>query len=169
MKYYVLTFLLAVLLLSSCNPSRDDYYVPNTTGFTGVIIDREELERSIVAKESREIEVPGKIYTYGSYIYISERYMGVHVIDNTDPLNPVNVKFIQVPGCLDLAVNENVMFVNSARDLVSIDIADLNNPKVLSRNRNVFDDVLPPNSVSLPYEYQEENRPKDTEIIRWEK
>ncbi len=62
----------------------------------------------------------------------------MHVIDNRNPANPVNVAFIEVPGSRDMAVRDNILFVDMYMDLVGIDISDLNNPVLVCREENVF-------------------------------
>ena len=40
----------------------------------------------------------------GNLIFVSERYRGIHVIDNSDPESPQDIAFIRVPGNIDIAM-----------------------------------------------------------------
>ncbi len=74
-----------------------------------------ELEQSVkYIHEKRPLQNPGKIYCKDNYIYVNELFKGVHVINNSHPANPVNEGFILVPGCVDMAVKENILYVDNA-------------------------------------------------------
>ena len=75
----------------------------------------------------------GKIYYKDATIYVNESNLGVHVIDNTDPANPVKKKFLQIPGCRDIAIKGNYLYADNIGDLITIDISDLDNPKIVKR------------------------------------
>lgn len=66
----------------------------------------------------------GKIYTWGSYIFINEIDKGIHVIDNSDPSNANNVAFIYIPGNVDIAIRGNYLYADSYNDLVVFDVSD---------------------------------------------
>lgn len=81
----------------------------------------------------------GKIWlTDDNYLFVNFLNSGVLVIDNNIPEKPQKIGFIEIPGNVDMAVIGNTMYANSHRDLVTIDITDLENPKELSRNVGVF-------------------------------
>jgi hypothetical protein len=86
----------------------------------------------------QDLVSPGNIYYYNNYLLINERLQGVHVIDNTDPANPVNLAFIEIPGNRDIAIRNNILFADMFIDLVAIDISDVRNPELLCRVDNVF-------------------------------
>lgn len=100
---------------------------------------REVFESSIVGEAARPLNNPGKIWRYNSMLLVNERYSGVHIIDNSDPTSPRFMAFINIPGNVDMAVKGNRLFVDSGPDLVSIDITDVNNIRVVDRVQNVFD------------------------------
>ncbi|MDR2472890.1 MAG: hypothetical protein LBD53_04895 [Tannerella sp.] len=132
--------------------------------YSPVFMERSELEKSVFyVAGKRELENPGKIYSRAPYIFINERYKGVHVIDNTDPSKPINVGFIVAPGCIDMAVKGEVMYLDNAIDLVAI---DLNTKKVTHRQKDVFPE---PNAPNGSY-YHVYNRPSQTSVlVAWKK
>src|SRR5437868_12585443 len=69
-----------------------------------------EVYANIKSNPARGIENPGKIFLYGNYIFLNEVDKGVHIIDNSDPANPVVKAFIDIPGNLDIAVKGNTLY-----------------------------------------------------------
>lgn len=165
-----LAFLLISLVLVSCGPTDMGEPVSGvTSAYTPILMKRSDLEQSIKMEEARTLKDPGKIYTYGNYIFISERFEGVHIVDNSDPSNPVNMAFVVVPGCVDMAVKNNVMYVDNAIDLVSLSLDNLNDIKVIDRSINVFPELVPPDMNIVPEAFNAKNRPENTIIIGWKK
>ncbi|MEM7369206.1 MAG: hypothetical protein AAF587_11450 [Bacteroidota bacterium] len=98
-----------------------------------------DLRDQVGVATAQELKMPGKIYFYGQYILINEVGKGYHVIDNTDPKNPSNIAFIEVPGARDMAVKGNMLFADSYLDLVVIDINNPQSATEVSRRMNVFE------------------------------
>jgi hypothetical protein len=132
-------------------------------------MERASLEKSIKWQPPEEIKSPGKIYYKDKYIMISERYKGVHIIDNTDPKNPVIKGHISVPGCVDMAMKENTLYVDNAVDLVAIDVSKihLGQIEVKKRIKETFPELLPPDGMFIPNLYRKENRPPNSVIVNW--
>ncbi len=143
-------------------------YKPEPFPYRPILMTRQVLESSVAYMPPRIIEKPGKIYTIGKYIYVNEKYNGIHVIDNTDPSNPVNAGFVRIPGCIDMALKGTILYADNAVDLVAVDLTDLENLHVTSRVKNAFPELLPPGESYIPWEYNAENRPENTIIIGWE-
>ena len=167
-RFSALIFACAVALLSACAGFSEP---PLYTSYKPVIMDRESLERSIIFKPAEDIKIPAKIYYKDNYILISERFKGVHVIDNTDPKTPVKKGYINVPGCVDMAIKDNILYVDNAVDLVAIDISQINIGQITVKKRvkQTFPELVPPDGQSVPYKYSVENRPKNSVIVNWVK
>lgn len=132
-------------------------------------MERAELEKSVFIRSPIEITNPGKIYYKDQVIYLNERFKGVHIIDNSNPEFPQNVGFINIPGCIDIAIKNNSLFADNAIDLVSIDLgSNVDNIKVTKRVRNVFPESTPPDLDYIPYSFNHSNRPDGTIIVGWE-
>jgi len=80
----------------------------------------------------------GKIFYYNGYLFVNELNTGIHIFDNTDPSNPKNVGFLNIPGNLDMAVHDHYLYVDSYLDLVAIDIANPEAPVETGRVNDVF-------------------------------
>lgn len=146
-----------------------DFDLTPQSGYSAVLMTRAELEKSIVYQNARPIIQIGKIYKKGSWVFITEKYKGIHLIDNTNPSSPVKAGFIRVPGCIDIAVKNNSIIADNSVDLVTIEIGSLPEVKVVSRLRNVFPEPLPPDLQYIPYKYSKEARPENTVIVEWKK
>lgn len=97
-----------------------------------------ELRDAVAFEEKRALETPGKLYIYQDYLFINELAEGVHVFDNSDESNPINLGFINIPGNVDIGVRNGVMYADSYMDLVSIKLNDLTNLKEVDRDNDVF-------------------------------
>jgi len=162
-------FLLAIVsvVFTACPWYYDpDRYNENTGSETHIpmYMSRENLEHSVhFISEKREMKQTGKIYYRYPYIFVNERYKGVHIINNTDPYHPVNEGFILAPGCIDMAVKGDILYLDNAVDLVSF---DLDSKQVTDRIRNVFPEPLPPEDF---FSYRKDVRPAGGIIVEWVK
>jgi hypothetical protein len=124
-----------------------------TRKFTGnkpVYLSYEDLRSSVKSLPGEDLNKTGKIYFYNNYILANEYLKGIHVIDNSDPTNPVNIKFIDIPGNIDMAVKDNYLYADSYIDLVVIDISDIENIREVYRVENVFPYQVPEYDYSYP-------------------
>ncbi len=131
-------FLLAITLVPTacikdkCSEER------TYTFYTPVYKSKTEVLASIKNNPAKEIENPGKIYIYNKYIFLNDRDRGIHVIDNSNPSNPNPISFIDIPGNMDLAVSENIMYADMYGDLVALDISDPKNVKLVKTIESAF-------------------------------
>ena len=132
-------FILA-MVLNACM----DKYTEVFTANVPVYMSYEELRESVKLSAPRELNNPGKIYFKDGYIFINEELKGIHIIDNRNPLNPQNTGFIEIPGVVDLAVKNDILYADSFIDLVVIDISDVNNPVEVNRIKDIFPYTTPP-------------------------
>lgn len=162
-KIYYLLFLVPFFLTSSIN----DYY--NSSDYFPILMERSELEKSVFVREIQDIVNPGKIYYKNNIIYLNEKFKGIHVIDNSNPSSPQQLAFINIPGCIDIAIKNNSLLADNAIDLVSIDLSSgIQNLQVTKRVRNVFPESTPPNLDYIPAAFNNTNRPEGAIIVGWE-
>lgn len=134
-RFLALSLLLFSLMLAGCfrpvKPQiRAEAYVP-VYGFDSSL-------RKITASGPQPTVNAGKLYVVGKTLFQVELDKGIHVIDYTDEQNPKKLGFINIGGCSEVAVKNNVIFTNCMNDVVSIDINDLSAPKELNRAVNAF-------------------------------
>jgi len=124
-----------------------------------------EFRNSFNKSEAIEISQPGKIYFKDDYLFVNEVGKGIHVIDNSDPVNPEKIAFYEIMGNVDMAIKGNILFVDSYIDLVAIDITDINNPVEAGRLENIFPEVVPEGDKWYPYAMVDKSKGV---IIDWE-
>jgi hypothetical protein len=168
MKTKILFLLsLTVLFFVSCdkddsNGEYADYLVARP-----LVISKAEFATSVDVVAPRPVNESGKVYTYQDYIFINDMYQGIHVIDNSNPSQPVKIAFITIPGNVDISVKDDYLYADSLMDLVVIDISDINNIVLVNRLENVlYGNVFFPFEVDLVedtnFDYESEM------IIGWE-
>jgi hypothetical protein len=135
-----------LMILSGCQEKVIDRYNVNSP----VYMSRHELKNAVKVTQSSEIVHPGKIYFKDNYIFINEPLSGIHVIDNSNPAMPSVIGFIQIPGNIDLAIKENILYADSYVDLIALDISDINNIHEVARLDSIFPYTLPPITEDLP-------------------
>lgn len=113
------------------------------TGNSPIYMSYEDMRASIKSEAPRPLEKPGKILFYNDRIYVNEFYKGVHVIDNSDPSSPKNIAFINIPGNVDIALNNNTLYADSHTDLVAVDVNDPASITVQSRLNEAFPYAIP--------------------------
>lgn len=103
-----------------------------------VYMSYDDLRSSVSVMNNRDLTVVGKIYIYQDYIYINSPNQGIHIINNSDPTTPINRKYINVPGNVDIAIKDGYLYADSYIDMVVLDIRDIDNIRVVSRVENIF-------------------------------
>ncbi|PXX31735.1 LVIVD repeat-containing protein [Arenibacter sp. ARW7G5Y1] len=159
-------FMLAALALVSCNDGDDGKYAEYLVA-KPLTMGKAEFKQAIDIIAPIPLEESGKIYVYGEYIFVNEKYKGVHVIDNSDPRAPKKIAFIKIPGNVDVSVKGNYLYADSIMDLIVLDISDINNIKTVNRLENVLrDNVVFPFEADI-YAWQDIDYENDI-VIGWE-
>lgn len=84
----------------------------------------------------------GNIVLAGKFLFINEKYEGIHVIDNSDPFKPRKVHFWKIPGNLEFIINGKTLYADNSVHLLVIDITDFNNIKVVNFIKTFISTVL---------------------------
>lgn len=162
-KFLPISIVLCMAVLTGC---RDKTIEKITyTANVPIYMSFEDAQATIISQSPQTLENPGKIYYYQNYIFINERFKGIHVINNTNPFFPEKVAFINIPANIDMAVKGNVLYADCYTDLVSIDISDIQNVRVLDRDPAVFEAILPSTNNDYPMVLVD---PNQGIVIGWE-
>jgi hypothetical protein len=132
--FYLLPFLFCFILQGCLKDKLTKTY----TILVPVYKEKTEVFTNIKSNAPAGIQQPGKIFLYGNYIFLNEIDKGVHIIDNSNPANPVMKAFINIPGNLDIAVKGNTLYVDLYADLVVVDIANPLQASFVKHISNVF-------------------------------
>ena len=134
---FILSALLGLsMMLESCTDSCTDSY--SYTYYKPVYTQLSDIRSSVGILPPQPLSTIGKIYFKDGFLFINDPGEGIHVIDNSDPSNPLIKSFINIPGNFDLAIRNNILYADSYIDLVAIDISDINHVVEVSRLKNIF-------------------------------
>jgi len=139
-------WIVVLFFLASCEDRRYQTYMANVP----VYMTYEELRSSFEVSGGQDLVKPGKIYFKDQYMYINEYRKGIHVVDLSDPSSPVQKAFIHIPGNVDMAIRNNILYADSFVDLVLIDISDPVHPKEIRRMKDLFEYLIPPYDNEYP-------------------
>jgi len=124
-----------------------------------------DLRSAVKMTTAREMNNPGKIYFKDNFIFINEKMKGVHVYDVSNPNSPQNKGFIEIPGNVDIAIKDNILYADSYIDLVSIDVTSFSAIKEVGRVEKIFPYTLPTYDTKYPVAKLDEKKGVVTE---WE-
>ena len=136
-----------LFIVSFFNSCQDEcYYYQEVTEYHEILENLDTVKNSFSVVNDFAIKKPGNIYTYNQYLFVEEKNLGIHILDNSNPASPIPLKFIKLKGNSDFAVANNILLADNGTDLLSINISDLANIKIDKRTENINPDVLRPNN-----------------------
>jgi hypothetical protein len=136
---YIFPLVVILFVLNSCM----DKYTEVFTANSPIYMSYEDLRNAVKMTPAHDLENPGKIYFKDGYIFVNEELKGIHVINNQNPSNPQNLGFIEIPGNVDIAIKDDILYADSYIDLVAIDVSDVTNPVEVKRVEDVFPYTTP--------------------------
>lgn len=151
-------------LLMGCEPV-DSEPESTTEGLRPVYASYTEI-RSIQTLDPQPMRNPGKIYLKDNLLLVNEVGRGIHLIDNSNPAQPVKLSFVSIPGNLDLAMKGSVLYADNTLDLVALDLSNPRAVKVVKRIENAFPYQAYPSERGVRFECAD---PEKGVVVRWEK
>ncbi len=157
--------LIAVMLLlvafTSCE--KDEYEIVNVA--TPIYMNLDAFRASVEITSPKTIIESGKIYSFNNLVLVNDIDKGIHIINNSNPENPVKIAFIKIVANKDMEIKENYLYADSLMDLLVFDLSDIENIHEVARLKNVFQSYIPmPLVENLIVEYGD-NTPDANEII----
>jgi hypothetical protein len=132
-----LTMLLGIsILLEGCTDKCEiqSEYVYFEPVYTTV----EELRASVDLTGPQPLGAVGKIYVKDNYLFVNEPGEGIHIIDNRNPSQPTQKKFLKIPGNFDMAIKGNTLYADSYVDLIAFNISNVSLIEETGRLEGVF-------------------------------
>ena len=134
--YRISLFVISLLIVSCVQDDNGDFIdyqvaIPVTQSLT-------DFRASVSIEDPQPIQQPGKIYTYEDYIFVNDFFQGIHIIDNSNPENPVKLSYLKIPANQDIAVKDDILYADSGIDLVAFNISNITNITTVARLENVF-------------------------------
>ncbi|MFC4723507.1 LVIVD repeat-containing protein [Geojedonia litorea] len=130
-------YIICALLLWSCSNDFSDFEIIDVA--TPKVITKVDFRTQIESQSPKPITDAGKIYAYNNLIFISDKLLGIHVVDNSNPSSPRPLTFLKIPGNEDMAVKDGFLYADSAVDLVVFDISNTSDIKRVEILEDVFD------------------------------
>ena len=163
---YPLCGLFLMLTTFSCEKDNDDLYADYLVA-RPLTMSLEEFKNSVDIIAPIPVQESGKIYAYDNYIFVNDKYKGVHVIDNSNPENPRKISFIKIAGNVDISVKDNYLYADSITDLMVFDISDISNIQIVNRLEDVLrDNIIWPAEADI-FEYGDWNYGSEI-LVGWE-
>ena len=139
--HYIIRLGILILLFSMMQSCERDEIVD---GMRPIYLQEKDLLK-VKSTEPAAFENLGKIVAKDNYLFINEKFKGIHLIDNTDPANPVKKYFWEIRGNREFTIVHNVLYAESWKLLLVIDISDYGNIQLLS----VIKDQYVPERVEI--------------------
>ncbi len=139
----IFSIILSLIGISMIFASCEDKYTEEYYELQPVYLSYADFRQSVKITSGHDLEKPGKIYNWNQWIFINELTEGIHIYDNSNPISPQYKGFITIPGNVDIAIQNNIMYADSYIDLVAIDLSDMSNIKEVGRAKSVFTYSVP--------------------------
>ena len=140
------TLLIIYYLFSSCFGMAE---VDSRSNFKPVYMKRSVFENSIQFEPAKSTLTSGKIYIKDELMYLNDVNKGFQIYNYSNPNNPVKIGYINIPGSTDVAIRNNVLYVNQATDLVTINYnVSTNSVTVTNRIKNAFPPKVSPDGFT---------------------
>lgn len=163
-RLFIYPIFLFLIFQSCCAPFGDcgDDFVEPLSQYEPVYLDRTEFENSVGLQNSISIGISGKIYVKDQFLFINERNKGFHIYDNSDPENPKALNFLEAPGSTDMAIRDNMIYINQATDLIAVQYNAADNTTTLTKRiSNTFPPLRSPDGLEA-YDI-----PENSVVIDW--
>ncbi len=161
-KIVCLSVISLLCLLGGCEKEERSFY--DGLGKKPVYITSGELQ-DIRNEPPQPIQLSGTIFLQDTLLFVLEQRKGIHVFSLKDSLNSVNLAFFKIPAITDFVISGQVLYADSWKDLVVIDISDLQAIKATDRIVNVISPVFYPPLYNGYFECADESKGA---IIDWE-
>ena len=152
-----------LICLTGCLSKNSEPYNPQ--GYRPIYLSRAEIEK-VVFTTPQPLKSPGKIYIKDGFLFVNESGKGVHVFDNKDPVNPTKIAFYEIPGNVDIAIKGAILYADNGRDLLSIDVTNPKEAKILNRVKDIFPNQEFPLNTGVSFECVDNSKGI---VIGWEK
>ncbi|PBQ34238.1 hypothetical protein CNR22_21510 [Sphingobacteriaceae bacterium] len=108
------TLMLVAFILSSC---LKDKRMKTYSIYRSEYSIKPEVMENAKLQSPRSLKDLGSFVLYNNAMYINEKNKGIHVVDYTNPANPINKGFIPIPGNKGLSIKNNVLYADCYCDL----------------------------------------------------
>ena len=166
-RYSIRAFFLATLAWLAATCREPLYPEPSdiTNAYEPVYVKPQEAQR-ISVEEPRALGNVDEVLYKDSMLIVLEWFAGIHVFDNSDPSDPVALRFVKVSGMSDASLDGDILYANNLTDLATIDLSDAANPTLLKVHENILQmrDALYPPQTNTYFECVD---PEKGHVVSW--
>jgi len=98
----------------------------------------------VKSMEPQSIENTGPIFLLDTLFFMTEMKKGIHVFNVKDSASIQNLTFFSIPAVTDFTIYNGFLYADSWTDLLTIDISNLQNIALITREEAVFEPLLYP-------------------------
>jgi hypothetical protein len=113
---------------------------------------RDKVEARVHNSPARSMSDLGPCVAHGSFLYLVERYAGLHIIDNSNPSTPRKLSFLQIPGNYHVAIAKDILIADNSTDIVTFDLQDPAQPRFRERRPKTLNWLPAPHLVNWGYD-----------------
>lgn len=157
--------ILPLILLSCVESVEDSFDVPTGADIYVPVYESEAVAHEISIGPSIPIQSPGKIFLYQEYLMVNIPGQGFHVIDNSNPVAPQPLFFINVPGSRDVAIKDGYIYSDNFSDIVVFTIDENRELQVIKRLEDIMNNQLYPPYRNVYFECVD---PSKGVVVGWE-
>jgi hypothetical protein len=157
-RSFFIISILSLVLFSCIEPTSEPYDLLDGTEVYVPIYASEEEAHEITVSAARPIENPGKIFLYQDYLIVNSPGKGFHVIDNSRPIAPTPLFFINVPGSNDVAIKDGYIYTDNYSDIVVFTIEQNENVQIIERMEDIMNNQLYPPYRNVYFECVDESK-----------
>jgi hypothetical protein len=162
MKIYLVCGLFALILLSGCEKPERSFL--SGDGKRPVYVSEAELT-DIRNELPGAVQQSGTIFLRDTLLFLLDKQRGVFVYSLADTLNSRVLTFFKIPAITDFIISGNILYADSWRDLVVIDISDLYGIRETNRIKDVVNPSLYPPDYFGIFECVDESKGA---VVGWE-
>jgi hypothetical protein len=101
-------------------------------------MERNAYYNSLKMQALTEVKAAGKFILYNNYMLLQDRYRGIHIIDVSNMTSPKKIGFIPAGNANDFAMKDNFLYLDCNRDLVTLNLSDINNITLANVQADMF-------------------------------
>jgi hypothetical protein len=155
----------ALIFVSCVENVEAPYDIPRDAEVYAPVQLPKESVSQISTSESFPIRNPGKIFLYQDYLMVNIPGEGFHVIDNSNPVSPNPLFFIDVPGSRDVAIKNGYIYADNYADIVVFTIDENREVQVVERLEGIMNNQLYPPYRNVYFECVDPNKGV---VVGWE-
>ncbi len=136
-RYSTFLFVISAACLSLASCKGDSDAPGEITGYAP-IYQSDSTIMAVRSDDPQPILEGGKIYILGPTLYQVEKGAGIHVLDISDPAQPIKKAFIHIAGAQEISVKGDLLYTNNYNDLIVVNIADIQHAHLVKRMTDMF-------------------------------